>query len=93
MSAHDLAIQLQSLFEEYRVSTSLGRKPIYPRIESLCQSIISTGVTPYVGQCCSRARESCKQMARQRQPKTYSDSSMISQAFGEISSIEKALRE
>ncbi len=84
-------IELKELFETFKTSPPKSRKSILPRIELACTQIQSFGVSPYVSQCCTRLLESCRQMARLRQPKDYDESTLISRALGDLSSIESNL--
>ena len=80
-------IELKELFETFKTSTPKNRQLMLPRIELACAQIQSFGVSSYVSQCLTRLLESCRKMARQRQPKDYDESTLISRALGDLDRI------
>lgn len=87
MGQHDLIVQLQETFDDFRLSAPARRKAILPKIELICSMMQERSLSTYSAQCCSRVVNTCRGMAKLKQLKTYDDSKQVSHVLGDISFI------
>lgn len=93
MSTDPLIQKLENAFNEFRSLSSTYRQSKLHEIESICTEIrFAYGRDSYVSGKLIDFLESCRQMARKRQPKSYNESSTISFALGDISTMDSQIQ-
>nr|WP_312375027.1 hypothetical protein [Delftia acidovorans] len=79
---------LESFFQQFRFGGPQVRQSLLPRLGLLRSEITSVaGADSYVMQKLGSLEESCRRLARLRQPKGFSDSDEISRGLGDVSVI------
>lgn len=93
MYTNPLTQKLYVAFNEFRNLMPAYRHTKLREIESMCNEIRSQYAhDSYVSETLVDILESCRQMARKRQPKNYNESTAVSFVLGDISTIDSQVQ-